>query len=450
MVRLAAVAISGALVACGGHDSGALDAAGEDDAAGDSGPVPDGFPGTPITLTLNNRPNTPATFTFVVAYQDGSGPWTVAPPPTGDTYAFTINASSYGVAWTCVANALGANGLIELREVRSAYFAIVERTSLTMDIPPRCTDRFSNVGLSGTIASTNGGGLFVAQYGERNTVVAGNGNYSLETPPGTRDLFALRYQPGGNSGDATLGDAAVVRDVVVAGPTTQDVDFATSAGTQSFPVTVAIPVGGRVLTTTTLYSAGQTTVATARATTAPFVTISLAASQSIAGDVYDQAISVARNNRTATTTNATATPGAITFVAPAPIGTITSSILATTPYPIIRTIWPEYTNTIGYTWVASQSLIAAQCGGAGVLPCTLVWTAQLSPAVSGAMPSYAMPDLSALAGWTVKLQPVPGTMMTGTTQAMTSSAGAQDFPPATPPAAGTQRAFVRADWTVSP
>ena len=69
--------------------------------------------------------------------------------------------------------------------------------------------------------------------------------------------------------------------------------------------------------------------------------------------------------------------------------------------------------------------------------------------VTGTSPAYRMPDLSALAGWNVKLQPVVGTMVVGAVQAMTSTAGANDFP-AGRPAVGTQRAFVRSDWTVTP
>jgi hypothetical protein len=65
------------------------------------------------------------------------------------------------------------------------------------------------------------------------------------------------------------------------------------------------------------------------------------------------------------------------------------------------------------------------------------------------MPSYTMPDLSHLPGWSQALQFVAGTMATGGVTAMTSSAGAMDFPPS-PPAAGTKRVFAHSTFTVTP
>src|SRR6266496_3413401 len=65
-----------------------------------------GSQGQTVTLTLTNRPNDAAMFTFIVAYQDGSGPWTVAPAPSGDTYSLPVASSSYSVAWTCVGTAM--------------------------------------------------------------------------------------------------------------------------------------------------------------------------------------------------------------------------------------------------------------------------------------------------------------------------------------------------------
>jgi hypothetical protein len=60
-----------------------------------------------------------------------------------------------------------------------------------------------------------------------------------------------------------------------------------------------------------------------------------------------------------------------------------------------------------------------------------------------------MPELAAVAGWTPAFELVTGSQVFGSVTAQTSSAGAGDFPPGTP-AAGTQRTFVRADFTVTP
>src|SRR5262245_38099352 len=115
------------LAACGFHSSGGMPDGST--GGGDGSDTGDGSSGsgTAITLTLTNRPNNAATYSFVVAYQDGSGPWTVAPAPTGDTYTFTVNAPSYGVAWTCAG--IGGGTANQLRTVTEAHFAVAERTS---------------------------------------------------------------------------------------------------------------------------------------------------------------------------------------------------------------------------------------------------------------------------------------------------------------------------------
>ena len=75
---------------------------------------------------------------------------------------------------------------------------------------------------------------------------------------------------------------------------------------------------------------------------------------------------------------------------------------------------------------------------------------RMAPGVIGMMPTYTMPDLSALTGWNAALQLVPGVLAGGSVSAQTSSAGAADFPPPAPPADGTLRVFVRSDYTVTP
>jgi hypothetical protein len=60
-----------------------------------------------------------------------------------------------------------------------------------------------------------------------------------------------------------------------------------------------------------------------------------------------------------------------------------------------------------------------------------------------------MPDLSRLPGWSAALHFVAGTPATGEVTAMTSSAGAIDFPPG-PPVAGTSRVFAHSTFTVTP
>ena len=108
----------------------------------------------------------------------------------------------------------------------------------------------------------------------------------------------------------------------------------------------------------------------------------------------------------------------------------------------MQAAWPAYPDAIGYLWNAAQD---AQCSA----NCTIIWSAYLSPGVTGATPAYRMPDLSALVGWKTAFQLVSGQPVVGTVTAVTSSAGAGDFPTGIP-VAGTDRVFVRTDYGLTP
>jgi hypothetical protein len=217
--------------------------------------------------------------------------------------------------------------------------------------------------------------------------------------------------------------------------------------TQAFNVNIVLPNNGRAVATTMLYSAGGTT-STLNRTSQSFESDALADTQGVSGDVYDQQIAVSANGQTGIVTNATATPGDQTYTAPTPLGGATSQVTGTTPYPIIHTTWSAYPSTIGYVWNATQTQTPQQCGTNA--SCAVVWTSILSPGVTGGSPGYTMPDFSTLAGWSNNLAFVAGTMVTGYAEAGTSSGGAGDFPPVTPPPAGTHRTYVRSAFTVTP
>lgn len=428
--------------ACGSTSSSNLDAGDSDvDAPTDE----DGGASTPrtITLTLTSRPMNAATFSFFVAYQDGSAPWTAAPPPTGDTYSFTVSAPSYGVAYGCIGNVLGTT-VTQLRTVTTAHFAVGERTALTLDVPARCTDRGpTNVTLSGTVTNRPFGPL-VVQFGTRSTFVSQTGGFSLQTPPGTADLVVTHLVSLGNN-EYYVDRALAIRDVAVTGSTTRMINFATAPQAVSHPVTVNAP-NARVVATTTLYTANGTTAGFVRESQ-DWETNSLAAVQRRATDVYDQSIAVTVPGAGVAVTTATNNPVAQTFVAPGLLGAVTSDVTSKTPYPILESTWPPYGNSVGYAWSATQQLGPQQCGGN--LACTIAWSALLSPGVTGAQPGYRVPDLSQVTGFSPAYGLVGGAQVLGNVTAQTSSAGAGDFPPGIP-ANGTTRAFVRTDFAVTP
>lgn len=455
MRALLASAIVMALVACGSsHSATSTDAPGTgtdgagSDGNGGGGGDGSGGPAT-VKLTLTDRPTNAAMFSFLVAYQDGSGPWTLAPAPSGDTYTLPIHSPVYSVAWTCIATTGGGGtgGATQLRQVSLASFAVAERSSLTMTIPPRCTDRISRVALTGNITGTNGG-FYLVTAGDR-TVFAANGAYSMELPPGTYDVFAVRAGPGSGAGDLVADEAAVVRGVSVTAATAQDIDFTTAQATQSFPVTVENAATARVTTTTTLYTANGSSPTLVTDSTSPWETEALAAAQGASGDVYLQAVQVGDGGgATETVESWTGAPAAQDVTPPAAQGGATSTVPTSTPYPEIMTTWAAYTGATGYAWIASQPLGPQQCGGQNA--CAVVWSALLSPGVTGASPAFQMPDLSGLSGWSSELQIVPGSAVNGRLDAFTSSAGASDFPPVNPAASGTQRTIAEGRWTVTP
>ena len=401
-----------------------------------------------VKVTLTNRPMNAGMYSFLVAYQDGSAPWQLAPAPTGDTYALPVNAPSWGIAFTCIGNIPGTTGTTQLRSVSLSQFAIGERTELTLDVPARCSDRGTpNVQLTGTITNRPASGYLVVQFGNRGTLVnTTSGAFSLETPPGTHDLLVLHVVPLGNS-DYYSDSAVIQRGVAVTTSTSHSVDFSTADYTRDWSVDASNSGNVRVVASTTLYTASGTQVAIVRES-ANWQTEALAESQAVSSDIYDQAISVSSLGQSATVTNATSSPSDQTYVAPAPLGPVTSQVATGMPYVTVASKWGAYAGAVGYTWTAGQQLLAAQCGG-GAMPCSIVWLAQLSPGVLGGNPEFRMPDLSGLAGWKQAFQLQNNVQINGGVTATTSTAGAGDFPTGTP-TDGTQRTFVRSDYATGP
>jgi hypothetical protein len=439
-MRLASsVVITGMLIVFGGAGCGSKSPAGGDDdgmpdgggsntgdGGGSSGQTP-----TNITLTMNHHPTNAAMFSFLVAYQDGAGPWTLAPAPTGDVYTLPIYSPVYAVAWTCVGNAG------QLRQVSELQFAVSERTALSVDVPARCTDALPTVALHGTITNTAILTNYVVRFGDRSAVVTQQDTFTLQTPVGTHDLVLLSAGSIASNGDTVVSDAMVQRNVTVTAAMDIAVDANDIEAVQTFGV--ANLMGGTKQSTTTLLYANGTTAPLVVDSTQPFYeTESLADDQMIGTDVYDQQMSVSTTGTIAMSSLATASPSDITWADIPAIGAVTGTAM-TTPYPRITSTWSKYAGAVGYTWGATQ----AANGG------TIVWSAQLSPAVVGDAGSFTMPDLSGLVGWNAALQMVAGTRIGGGVQAMTST-GTNDFPPLVPPSVGTERTFSTGEFSVMP
>jgi hypothetical protein len=451
------------LVGCGGGGAAGMPPTTDGAVGGSDGTS---STATRITFTLTSAPNAVEAFTFAAAYQDGNGAWQPALVRSGDAYTFDVSSATWGFAYTCQVSVRVNNVLTDLRDVVEYHFATAERTSLTDDILDRCTDRIARVELSGIISPfppPNQTTYRVAYSDTADFIDRPTGKYTLLVAPGTHDLLVLHGSERGTPGDFLVDAAVVQRNVAINAATPTMNANGGNATPTSNKLSISVSVPGKTLisaeTTTTLLTANGTAVALAHVTDkTKLATTALQGTQVAAGDVYDQRVTVEFvKGQAVTSTTALATPGNVPITtAPTPLGAATTTSAATMPYPMYKTTWPAYAGAIGYTWTLVQPPPTpppppttppppmAGCGSN--IPCTITWTARVSPGAVGAMPSYTMPDLSQLPGWSTAFQFVPGTVAgakanpTGEVTAMTSSAGAQDFPPG-PPAAGTKRVF---------
>jgi hypothetical protein len=438
------------LVGCGGGGAAGMPPPADGAVGGGDGASSNA---TRITFTLNNAPISAEAFTFAAAYQDGNGAWQPALVRSGDAYAFDVSSATWGFAYTCEVSVRVNTVLTDLRDVVEYHFATAERTSLTDDVLDRCTDRIARVELSGTLMPlpANQTTYRVAYKGTAAFIDRTTGKYDMLVAPGTHDLLVLHGSENGVAGDFLVDGAVVQRNVAVTAATTgHDLTINNNnfTGSRNLKVSISVPANQSLKsseTTTSLFTANGTAVPVAHVTKGTLASRTLAATQMAAGDVYDQRVTAEFvTGQAVTTTIATATataPGDVSITAKTPLGVTTTTSAATMPYPMYRSTWPAYAGAIGYTWTLAQTPMpppAAGCGG--TIPCTITWTAWVSPGAVGAMPSYTMPDLSQLPGWSTALQFVAGAKATGDVTAMTSSAGAVDFPPG-PPAAGTMRVF---------
>jgi hypothetical protein len=436
------------IIGCGGHSGAPVtgDADVDIDAA-----TPNG---TKIMFTLKNAPGDALAFGFTAIYQDGTGAWKPA-PHSGDTYAFDVSSATWGFAYTCQVSVRVAGVLTDLRDVVEYHFAVAERTSMSADILSRCTDRIAYVELTGNISNRPAQGTYRVAYGDNAVFIDRNtGNYDMLVTPGTHDLLVLHGTDRNTTGDFLIDAAIVQRNVAVNAAMTLNVNGNNAAQTKGLTISVSGGASMKSETTTNLFTANGTAVSMAHLTKTPLSSTALAGAQAAATDVYDQRATVMIvANQPVTATSATAAPANLSLAAPMALGAATTTSAATTPYPMFRSTWPVYPNAIGYTWTLSQTPPAASCNGSAL--CTIMWTAWISPGAAGATPSYAMPDLSQLQGWNTALQFVTvtgtgtGSMATGEVSAMTSSAGAMDFPPS-PPVVGTKRVFAHATFAVKP
>ena len=424
-----------AIVGCGGKSASKADAPNSGDG---SNAGSDGSGGeTTVMVTLNNEPTAGSSYSFIAAYQDGSGAWQLAPAPSSDAYTLTIHSSSWGFVWTCVPPT-GSTNMI--KRVELAYFDTSEKTSLTETVPAECSDvaAAKTYALTGTITGAPGGSRSVAYFGDRQGAVTA-GAYTIQAPNGTHDVVIVTY-PAATAGGDLIAEGAVVSAaaVTVNGAAVTAPALAYAAGVTSDAVTLT--GGGTAAVSSVLYTANGTTATfvTQAAAGAGYKTEGLTTSAT--GDLYLQQVIGAGANA-GEIQNWTSTIAAQTYTAPAAVGGATTTVPTTTPYPMLSTTWSAYTGAVGYTWDATQGAVGAQ----------VEWTAVIGAMYAGTTPKFTMPDLSMLTGWNPVLEyTTAGGNGTGTLRAVTSTAGTSDYPANAIPAAGTQRTFASGAFTFTP
>jgi hypothetical protein len=85
--------------------------------------------------------------------------------------------------------------------------------------------------------------------------------------------------------------------------------------------------------------------------------------------------------------------------------------------------WPSYPSAVGYSWVAAET--SGELEWSGIMG-------------ASAAPTFVIPDLSTLPGWSGYAR-TASNEIAGRLTAVTSSVGSNDFPPSYPAAAGTDR-----------
>lgn len=421
------------LAACG-DDKGVTPDARTPDAA----EMVDAPLGPTVAVTIPNRPTIPSSYSFTVIYRDGTGQWKAAPDPVNGTYTLPVASATYGVAWTCLSPTLN------LREVNLYYFTKAERPTLALQLPDYCTDQTTSlVALSGTVANRPVGAV-AAAFGRFSGDVQDNGTYTIMTTPGTHDLVVGHLVIA--SGNAVADTAGVSRNVAVNGAATANFDYANAMATQTAAVTVTSP--GSVQVRTTLYTAGGTRFRMSDMTSGGFVAVGLATALAQSGDVYNTQIRTIQSGSTLLTQDWKSTVSATTFTAPAALGTVMTTVAASTPYPRLKWTWSPYATTVGYQVAATQSQTPQQCGSGPA--CTVTWNASVSPGAAGTMPQFEMPDFSTLPGWIVGLELKAGTPVTGFVSASTSSVGPSDFPLTATAPAGARRTLAATDFSITP
>ncbi len=151
----------------------------------------------------------------VIVYQDGDGPWALA-PRVGDRYGFDVSGDRFAVALIDV----------ERRRVDSVYATVTERPDIAWHAVGSQPDHV----VTGTIDGlNNGGGLIAGRLRSQRLGQPSSQTFAMNAMEGPQAIVFARNAPRSSpaANFALRIDSLIVRrDVNIAGDVTQDADFA--------------------------------------------------------------------------------------------------------------------------------------------------------------------------------------------------------------------------------
>ncbi len=368
--------------------------------------------GTVVVRTYRGRQQAPPDF---IAFQDGDGPWQRIETTIAPQYTLTIRAPNgrYGLAVVFVRPS-GPDGMTEV-EVNIIHATVNELSQINLvseEAPSANT-----VTVSGTIGGLEGAGAVVYMGNSYASVFPPSNTYSLQVPPGTYDLIALRF-PGG----PTPNKGLIQHDVVISGNTTINIDFNSS---EAFvPETHNAVING---VSSGELAGGEVSFISHNGTRAwtgggfevppptiqfPFAAVPTA--KQFGNDIHNLSATAETGTTTRLIERYFKAPTNLSVTLPSPFGNASVRVAATTPYTRFTASWDAYSGAQAYfaqfgegggidlrqRLVSNPQLSRPKKRSRQAIQAfSRSWFVGLSAGWLGGQTSYTLPDLSGLSGW---------------------------------------------------
>jgi hypothetical protein len=348
-----------------------------------------------VTANLVQPPADLAAAGLVFAYQDGDGPWQLAPAAVNGKISLALTSEKFGFASGCArpSSSTVTLDLIYATITESPQFDVSVRRCRAQVAPPVLSSITGNIS-SGTQQTHN------LVHGFRqvsiDTMDATSGSYTLPAAVGTADLILSRQ----NTDDSIINKFSIQRDVAVTNtPVTKDLDF----NQMPAPEVIVQPIGpGGGYLGVVYFTA--TSILFSDALFGPFNITVPAASQRIATDKIDiyGGQSGPGDLDSIDLDQVVSTPSALVFPATNMMGPVTATAVAGTKS--LQVSWPL--SVSGASYRSELRGGAVTCNN-----CFLIIDARFSPAWMGNAPSWTTPDFSGITtGWNPVFDIAPDTV----------------------------------------